>query len=401
MVKYAPGNTYGPYNFLLLRRSDRVNCAGKHLWGIYQCNCDKHTEFEALNRNVENGHCHGCPECSKLFKQEVARNNRKYLPGQYIGPNNILFIKELEPHGGRRRGLFECPQCGNKKWETSLESILGGACHCNNCHQKMLSDRIIQYNKSLTRDLTGQTFNKLTVVKLDKEKTVKKGEDVWECLCNCGNPTPVYVTTNDLTRKDHPTKSCGCERKLVNAIDLTGKKFGHLTALYPTDERVFGCLVWMCICDCGNYHKVSSDCLLRGKTMSCGCIGSSRGEDVLKQLLTSLNIKFFQEQQFNDCINDKTRRQLRFDFYLPEYNICIEYDGQQHYKDIKGWADTLEDIQYRDAIKNQYCKKHNMSLIRIPYWDYDRLNVQYLMSLIESHQGSEVDGFTEPNQQSC
>lgn len=225
MVKYAPGNTYGPYNFLLLRRSDRVNCAGKHLWGIYQCNCNKHTEFEALNRNVENGHCHGCPECLKLFKQEVARNNRKYLPGQY-------------------------------------------------------------------------------------------------------------------------------------------------------------------------------DCLLCGKTMSCGCIGSSRGEDVLKQLLTSLNIKFFQEQQFNDCINDKTRRQL-FDFYLPEYNICIEYDGQQHYKDIKGWADTLEDIQYRDTIKNQYCKKHNMSLIRIPYWDYDRLNVQYLMSLIESHQGSEVDGFTEPNRQSC
>lgn len=52
-LKYIPGNTYGPNNFLLLRRSERVNCRGKHEWGIFRCNCDSHVEFEALMHSVE------------------------------------------------------------------------------------------------------------------------------------------------------------------------------------------------------------------------------------------------------------------------------------------------------------------------------------------------------------
>lgn len=69
-----------------------------------------------------------------------------------------------------------------------------------------------------------------------------------------------------------------------------------------------------------------------------------------------------------------------FDFYLPDYNILIEYDGEQHFKPVdfasKGleWATKIfEYNQIKDKIKNDYCKDNNIRLIRIPYWDFDNI----------------------------
>lgn len=66
---------------------------------------------------------------------------------------------------------------------------------------------------------------------------------------------------------------------------------------------------------------------------------------------------------------------LPFDFYLPEYNLCIEYDGEQHFKPVdfanKGreWADKQFEIRRTcDEIKTEYCKKNNIKLLRIPYF---------------------------------
>jgi len=60
---------------------------------------------------------------------------------------------------------------------------------------------------------------------------------------------------------------------------------------------------------------------------------------------------------------------LSFDFYLPEHNTCIEFDGKQHYEIIEKWGglENLKDIQKRDKIKNLYCKENNVNLIRIKY----------------------------------
>ena len=88
------------------------------------------------------------------------------------------------------------------------------------------------------------------------------------------------------------------------------------------------------------------------------------------------------EKIFEDCINPKTKYKLRFDFYLPEHNICLEYDGQQHYKETTFCNDTLADRQYRDKIKDDYCLKNNISLIRIPYWDRSKINDQYIYDLV-------------------
>ena len=78
---------------------------------------------------------------------------------------------------------------------------------------------------------------------------------------------------------------------------------------------------------------------------------------------------------------------MLFDFYLPDYNICIEYDGIQHYipKIIHNGMTqeaanyTHEQTKIHDKIKNEYCKKHTIPLIRIPYWELEDDNISYYL----------------------
>ena len=189
--------------------------------------------------------------------------------------------------------------------------------------------------------------------------------------------------------KDGNVKSCGClaiQTKSLNgkknAKNLTGQKFGNLTALEPTNERNRNQVVWKCQCDCGNIHYAPSAELIRGKVRSCGCVYSF-GEQQIRQILQKLQIETKTQFQFEDCRNPKTNAKLYFDFYLPKYNCCIEYDGRQHFKEYSGSWEKLEDVQYRDSIKNKYCKEHNIPLIRIPYTDKSKLNEEYLKNKLE------------------
>ena len=65
----------------------------------------------------------------------------------------------------------------------------------------------------------------------------------------------------------------------------------------------------------------------------------------------------------------KYKNNLHFDFWLPQYRMAIEYDGEQHYKSIPFWGGKLgsEHRQKRDYLKDEYCKKHSITLVRIPY----------------------------------
>lgn len=55
-------------------------------------------------------------------------------------------------------------------------------------------------------------------------------------------------------------------------IDITGKRFGRLVALSPTNKRYNRQVIWKCLCDCGNISFVTCACLRSGNTKSCGCV---------------------------------------------------------------------------------------------------------------------------------
>lgn len=98
----------------------------------------------------------------------------------------------------------------------------------------------------------------------------------------------------------------------------------------------------------------------------CPKCNQSRGELQVEMYLKNYNINFIPQYVFSEC---KNKRVLPFDFYLPDYNACIEYDGIQHFEpvDLFGGEDTLKTQQHNDSIKTQYCKSNDITLLRIKY----------------------------------
>ena len=100
--------------------------------------------------------------------------------------------------------------------------------------------------------------------------------------------------------------------------------------------------------------------------VGCPICSESHGEKGIRIFLLSKNIEYIQNKRFNEC---KSKNPLPFDFYLPKYDICIEYDGIQHFKEIEYWKgrDTLAKRKLRDQIKTDFCLKNGIKLIRIKY----------------------------------
>lgn len=97
----------------------------------------------------------------------------------------------------------------------------------------------------------------------------------------------------------------------------------------------------------------------------------SKGENFISEILNKNNVKFIREHTFKDCKHIKL---LPFDFYLPEFNILIEYDGEQHFSLKHSFSEeSFVSTQRNDNIKNQYCKDNNIKLVRIPYWEFDNI----------------------------
>jgi hypothetical protein len=117
------------------------------------------------------------------------------------------------------------------------------------------------------KDITGKRFGALVVT----GKVLKDGYFYWSCLCDCGNT--VQATYSDLKR--FRVRDCGCglrASRASTAVDLTGRRFGRLVAVEPTERRDGkGSIVWKCLCDCGNTFETTEDALVSGNTVSCGC----------------------------------------------------------------------------------------------------------------------------------
>lgn len=121
-------------------------------------------------------------------------------------------------------------------------------------------------------------------------------------------------------------------------------------------------------CNIHGDYITNAEVLLKG----CGCpkCKSSEGEKIIRLILESRNIIVLEQLGFSECRANNNRR-LLFDFYLPEKNLCIEFDGKQHFKSIAYWGGDLGLIkrQNYDKIKTEFCKKNNISLLRISYLD--------------------------------
>lgn len=100
--------------------------------------------------------------------------------------------------------------------------------------------------------------------------------------------------------------------------------------------------------------------------MGCSRCKMSHGERIIADYLNDHNIVYEVQKKFDKC---KYKRKLPFDFYLPFYNMCIEFDGKLHYESVKYYEgeEHLIEIQKKDDIKNKFCLNEGIILLRIPY----------------------------------
>lgn len=258
-------------------------------------------------------------------------------------------------------------------------------------------------------DLTGKQFGKLTVIERDynyaSEHNLKSNGVFWKCQCICGGKT----TTSAKSLKSETKISCGCVPKTMitelgkNALkDLTGKKFGKLTVVnrnlsYAVENNIVSKhTYWNCVCDCGGKITFLGASLKQGLTTSCGCI-SSLGEEKIRNILINNNINFEAQKTFPD-LRANNIWFYRYDFYLPDYNRLIEFDGEQHYSySGKGWntEEYFKKVQYSDQIKNEYALSNHIDLIRIPYWERNNITLtmllenKYLIKEVNNEEQSE------------
>lgn len=278
---------------------------------------------------------------------------------------------------GQRFGKLTVVKATNER-DYNREIIWECLCDCGNT--AFVPSRRLTYGTTqscgcyhkevISSDLTGQRFGKLVVLGPTEERSSGKAI-MWKCQCDCGN---IHITST--SHLGQGTESCGCT---TSAVDLTGQRFGKLVAIKPTEKRSGSFIVWECKCDCGNIAYVSVGNLRKeGGTKSCGCIKST-GETIVGILLRNNDISYEQQKTFDSC-RFESGGLGKFDFYVNNHYL-IEYDGIQHFEaiDFFGGNDQLLTQQERDMYKNQWCKDNNIPLIRIPYTKLDTLCIEDLL----------------------
>ena len=166
-----------------------------------------------------------------------------------------------------------------------------------------------------------------------------------------------------------------------------------LTTKYISDKQMLDL-----VCACGKKYQTSFTHFIQDKKFRCNdcAMKQSNIAKTVEKYLIQQNIKYIKEHVYPNCKSVRGKA-LQFDFYLVEYRACIEVDGIQHFQLVTFGA-SLEDaiknferIKENDNSKNTYCDIHNISLLRIPYWNIENSDVYQseidnFISLIKSNE---------------
>jgi len=158
-------------------------------------------------------------------------------------------------------------------------------------------------------------------------------------------------------------------KKEIESIIIKYTK-SKLISFFKTDDRLNIELQ----CTCGNTYITNIANLTRGRSKVCKrcSMSMSKSERDTEDILKNNNIEYIKEKTFNGCVNIC---KLRFDFYLPKYNLAIELNGIQHYESVGlfGGEKGFESTKFRDNIKIKYCQDNDVNLLIIPYNDFNRI----------------------------
>lgn len=320
-----------------------------------ECECIKcgHT-WSAFPHNLLKGH--GCPLCSKKKNSDTkSKSNDEFISELKEVNKYIIPLDKYVRNNIKIRCV--CSICGYE-YMVVPSSLLNGY-GCPRCSKK--------------ERYTTETF-------IEKLRTINPNIEILDGY------------KNSFTKVKCRCKECGNEwnARPGNLLFGTGCPVCSGVAKYTTDsfaEKLFEInnnieiigeyknmdtkIAYRCK-SCDNINEASPRNLLHN-LRGCPYCASSKGEKRIREFLNDNNIEYIAQYRFDDCKDIYT---LPFDFFIPNCSIVIEYDGIQHFETVDLWGgeNALADTQRRDKIKTDYCKNHNIRLIRISYKDFDNIN---------------------------
>jgi predicted Zn-ribbon and HTH transcriptional regulator len=303
----------------------------------------------------------GCSQC-KVDKDIINAKNKRKTHHQYLTEiiNKNIQIEPLEEYIDSKTNIrHRCKICKHE-WDARPYNILSGY-GCPMCSIQKTKEA----NTKTHDEYIIELFNKNpTVEVIDQYKGANKPIKHY---CKIHN-IEFYIRPSDALRGSG-CKKCQLE-KIRNIQVKSHKQYEkELTEMninievVGTYETALTPITHKCL-KCGYEWSAIPNNILRGS--GCPKCNESHGEKSISSWLNRHKIKFIQQYRFNDC---KDKYTLPFDFYLVDYNICIEYQGEQHYRavDFFGGDAKFKLRQLHDQIKKDYCDNHNIPLLCIRY----------------------------------
>lgn len=268
--------------------------------------------------------------------------------------NNFTYLEEFI--NTTTHILVRCKKCQHEFKQTPKNNFKGRGC------PKCLNPNKFKTNNELIGELikihkNRYCYKNTIITKLKYEeisihciKCDKDFKQLYEVHKN-GHGCPIC---NGGVKKEH-------YKIIQNLIEIHPKlDFTNSVYIKSNASIEVGCKI------CDHTFNKTPNKLQQGQ--GCPRCKMSKGERKIENYLLDNSIDYVTQKKFDKC---KDKRQLPFDFYLPKYNICIEYDGEQHYNKYRFEKDNSKLLirQKRDTIKTIYCSDNNINLVRIPYYE--------------------------------
>ena len=233
--------------------------------------------------------------------------------------------------------------------------------------EEFIKKSIDKYGDVLDYSLVDYKSLKLPV------KLVCKSHGVFEQ--NAGN----HLSKSMIT----PCKKCDSENRIINLNIVISRLKEIHNHFYDYSKLEYDGRMKKSIIICPVHGEFEQQ--IHSHMLGSGCkkCSASNGEKLIQFILIENNIDFLIEHKFDNC---KDKSHLRFDFFIPSLNTCIEYNGMQHYKEVPffGGKDFLDNITKKDKIKIEYCSENNIRLITFKYNDSKEKIKNELLLLIHS-----------------
>lgn len=341
-----------------------------------ECKKEIMTPFRNYNRIVSNSGSYRCRQCNSKNVSEIRINNNKEKELLYFNKEmkrlGYTPVATKNDYEGYTTPLgFICKTHGLQF--LSINQLRQG-CVCPECGKSIKGLHAKKTITDVIKIVESKNNNKL----LNPEEYKNVTAD--NLKIKCGSCGEVFITSlASIQGSGGRCPSCGfkrCGETNRLSYDNIVKKasVGDVCYLINPEDYVNSSiknLLFKCV-SCGAVFKKSLNHFSRGENRCKKCTSkSSQGEYTISCILDKFNIKYIQQKRFQDCRDTKP---LPFDFFLPDHNCCIEFDGYQHHNiAVFDTQKSFDKRQEHDKMKTNYCKDKNIKLIRIPYWEYNNI----------------------------